>query len=539
MTYSTHPHAGKCYQECTLRQFKTITLLCTGIFLSFSNAYWHESQASEQGFYQTKTPYQPQQKLSDYSAVPRGYQLVSTQLVTRHGARGMTSADDALLMYRLWALAKQSNGLTPLGRQFGSDVMKLLQANALLGYGQDGIIQPGFGHESQLGASELRGLAQRMQQRLPGFLTQLVRHKRQIVVVNAGADRILESQYYFLQGLIQDNAALKKLLVYPPAPASFPQSGTPITQPDGRNRFLLYFHKLTKKDDWVTDSASPYYATYQASQALQSYQKSDSDLKQLKDQLDRSPQTQAMAKRMLSKIFTPSFLRQLAQGQIAVQNTGEYHFQSFDGQYPTTVTGDGKSKIKSILDAANSSYALYSIAPNLQKELGFDLNRYFPEAATRYFAFYSDYEDFYDKGPGIKEKGAVTYQVAHILQDDFFAQVDRIAQGDTREGAKLRFTHAEEMIPFISQLGIEPAAQQQPLAKPYSYANNPWRGQIVAPMMSNIQWDVYQNAEKRLIVRMLLNEKEVRFKTDCAAAQLTPNSFFYDYQRLRQCYGYR
>ena len=95
------------------------------------------------------------------------------------------------------------------------------------------------------------------------------------------------------------------------------------------------------------------------------------------------------------------------------------------------------------------------------------------------------------------------------------------------------------MIPFISQLGIEPAAQQQPLAKPYSYANNPWRGQIVAPMMSNIQWDVYQNAEKRLIVRMLLNEKEVRFKTDCAAAQLTPNSFFYDYQRLRQCYGYR
>lgn len=56
MTYSTHPHAGKCYQECTLRQFKTITLLCTGIFLSFSNAYWHESQASEQGFYQTKHP---------------------------------------------------------------------------------------------------------------------------------------------------------------------------------------------------------------------------------------------------------------------------------------------------------------------------------------------------------------------------------------------------------------------------------------------------------------------------------------------------
>src|SRR4029450_948537 len=89
---------------------------------------------------------------------------------------------------------------------------------------------------------------------------------------------------------------------------------------------------------------------------------------------------------------------------------------------------------------------------------------YFSVEQAQYFASQRDGLDFYEKGPGMVEKGDVTHRMAQILQDDFFGEVDAIARGDLTHAAKLRFTHAEIMIPFAAKMELPGAAQQLPRA---------------------------------------------------------------------------
>ena len=106
------------------------------------------------------------------------------------------------------------------------------------------------------------------------------------------------------------------------------------------------------------------------------------------------------------------------------------------------------------------------------------------------------------------------------------------------ELTKLRFAHAEIVIPFASKLGMKNVLAQVPLASLYSYENNPWRGDYVSPMAANIQWDVVRNASGALLVKMLFNEKETDFKADCDGARYAAGSHYYDYTKLKACYGH-
>ncbi len=56
-------------------------------------------------------------------------------------------------------------------------------------------------------------------------------------------------------------------------------------------------------------------------------------------------------------------------------------------------------------------------------------------------------------------------------------------------------------------------------------------------MAANVQWDVYRNGTS-LAVRMLYNERETDFQAACDGAKLSAGSHFYDYARLKACYGY-
>lgn len=53
-------------------------------------------------YYQTKTPYLPQQNSQTYSAVPAGFNPIFTELVARHGSRGLSSMKYDLALYNLW-----------------------------------------------------------------------------------------------------------------------------------------------------------------------------------------------------------------------------------------------------------------------------------------------------------------------------------------------------------------------------------------------------------------------------------------------------
>jgi hypothetical protein len=128
--------------------------------------------------------------------------------------------------------------------------------------------------------------------------------------------------------------------------------------------------------------------------------------------------------------------------------------------------------------------------------------------------------------------------MAKPLLMDFFSSINAYVEGRTNIAAHLRFAHAETVIPFASLLRIPGLSDKGVhFSEIYTYENNSWRGDQVAPMAANIQWEIYQheNHSNQILVRMLYNEMEVRFKEDCKS--LTSHSYFYDFNELKRAYA--
>ncbi len=97
----------------------------------------------------------------------------------------------------------------------------------------------------------------------------------------------------------------------------------------------------------------------------------------------------------------------------------------------------------------------------------------------------------------------------------------------------------EIIIPFATRLGLPWASTAVPAAQTYTWAGNPWRGEKVAPLAGNVQWDVVRNAGSLLLVKMYYNEQETDFPPACEASRYFAGStsHWYEYSRLRACYG--
>lgn len=493
-------------------------------------------------YYQTKAPYRPQQDVSTYEAAPAGFSPVYTEVVARHGSRGLSGLKYDLAVYNMWKKAQDDGALTPLGEKLGPDVLKIMKANFLLGYGVAGISTPGYGNETQVGINEHTQLAARLVQRLPAYWKQIGDNAgsapRQIVTVTSGVDRAVDSGNFFVQSLKAVQPALAPLLTYPPAPAPYPDNGTAVSQPVGTNRFLLYFHKLVKATDLVTNTTDPLYTTYQASLAYQNYKSNDADLLAKQSGLTVAPEAAAAGRLLLERLFARSFVDKIANGTYSFSNSGSFSYTSDDGKFAPSLSGDGKTSIKSPGDAGALLYELYVIAPAMRSEAGVDFTAYMPAAQAKFFAALNDGSDFYDKGPGMTEKGDITSRMSQILVDDMFNEVDAIARGDRSHAAKLRFTHAEIMMPFAVRMGLKGEDQSVPKASSFSYDSNTWRGDYVSPMAANMQWDVFADGGGKLLVRMLYNEKETDFKAACDGAKAAGTAHYYDYTGLKACYGH-
>ncbi|AJY40392.1 histidine-type phosphatase [Burkholderia humptydooensis] len=491
-------------------------------------------------YYQTKTPYRPQQNASSYEAPPAGYAPVYTEMVARHGSRGLSGFKYDGAIYDMLQKADAEGALTPLGQQLKADTFAMMKANALLGYGVAGISTPGYGNLTQAGIREHQQLAARLLQRLPALFDTVAGAAggtpRKIVVVHSGQDRAVDSSAYFSGALVAARPALAPAITRPGAPAGYPE-GAPVAQAAGVNRFLLYFHALKPSVDLVASTTDPYYATYRDSLAYQAYG-SDAAVAAKLDAIMQSPQTSQVAQTVLAGLVKPDFAAKLGTAGYTFSNTGTYTFASADARFANTLKGDGKTTIKSAADAANVLYNLLQVAPAMTAETGgVTMERYIAAPQAEYLAYLQDAEDFYEKGPGVAEANPVTYRMAQALVDDFFDEIDAIARGDLTNAAKLRFTHAEVVIPFASILKLKNVFAPVPQAQTYTYADNPWRGETVSPMAANLQWDVYRNGS-RLIVKMLYNERETDFQPACDGARIAPGSRFYDYAGLRRCHGY-
>jgi hypothetical protein len=482
--------------------------------------------------YQTKTPYEPRQDMATYEAPPAAYMPVFTQMLARHGSRGLTSFKADLALYNMWLQAQKQGALMPLGRQLGPDILALMRANFVLGYGVPGISTPGYGNETQQGIAEHVDLARRMAVRLPALFAGNDARKH-IVVVTSGKDRAVDSGAFFVASLLKQQPQLKPAVVYPPSRAPMGETDH-ASRPVGTDRYLLYFHKLEKTRDRVADPVDPLYQTYQASQAYQAYAKSAA-LSDKEAAVLRQPRVMAASRAALERLFTKAFLDKLDRGELQFANTGTQSFSSADGKFSRTLKGDGSEEIASSTDAALLLYALYCAAADMQVELKADFTRYVLPEQADVFAYVNDAQDFYKKGPGMTQQDGVTWRMAHTLKDDFLQEADAVASGNLAHRAKLRFAHAETVIPLAALLQIPGMAETLPAESLYTYENSAWRGADVAPMAANIQWDLYRNDTGSVVLRMLYNERETDFKPACDAARLRPGSHFYVYAKLRPC----
>jgi hypothetical protein len=414
----------------------------------------------------TKTPYAPQQSSASYEAPPAGYTAVYTQMLARHGSRGLTSPKGAQSLHALWQQAADASALTPLGRQLGPDLVQMMQANESIGYG----------NETRQGMEEHTQLAQRLQARLPSLFHDAAEKGRRIVLASSGKERAVDSAEFFHAALAQQQPGLAPLI------------DTSI------DRDTLYFHKLNAAQDTSVTESSLAYQRWTRSEELQAREAA----------IHAQPQLQATAQATLARLFTPDFIATLDGGRAT--------------------------------EAALTLYAMYATAADMQHELKADFTKYIQPAEALTYAEAEDAEAFYEKGPAIAENGDITWRMAAPLVDDFFRETDAIAAGDLSHAAKLRFAHAEIIIPLASAFGLRGMSEQLPRAATYSYQNSPWRGADIAPMAANLQWDVYQNAAGKTLVRMLYNERETGFKPACDGARVAPSSHFYDYKQLKRCY---
>jgi hypothetical protein len=188
------------------------------------------------------------------------------------------------------------------------------------------------------------------------------------------------------------------------------------------------------------------------------------------------------------------------------------------------------------VDAAQSLYAIWQVlAGATSADAPPGLSRYLPSSALRWFGYLDDVETFYKKGPAFAGDD-VTFGMARTLLADMIASANARFRDSSATVARLRFTHAEEILPLATLLQIPPAHRPVAENETYTYESNPFRGAHLAPMAANIQWEIYSNGNTSL-VRMLVNEVPTGF-----AAPLRPvdtRGELYRLDEIEQQYGRR
>jgi Histidine phosphatase superfamily (branch 2) len=338
----------------------------------------------------------------------------------------------------------------------------------------------GYGNLAPDGVMQIEAIAKRMYDRLPSLFNGASRAAaagdaaQRIEVVAASQERTVDSASAFVTGLEAADPGL-----------------TPVIGATETNNNLLYFHKAA------------------INQNYQDYVASNPDLLAAEAYADDEARSQAEATAMLERSFTPAFVKELAAGDFSAEFANE-------------------------VDAATDLYDLWSVSQDLPDEGHWTVGEYLTAEQASWFGYLDDVDSFYENGPGFAGND-ITYAMAGVLLDDMFAQAQDVADGTSQLIAVLRFTHAEEVFPLSTLLGLPGSTVQQPVGDEYTYANNPFRGADVAPMAANIQWDMFGNGKTDL-VRMLVNERQTRFKAGCIP--IGRGSYYYSLNELESCYGW-
>ena len=524
-------------------------------------------------YYSSKQPYiVPQQAVDmSYSAAPEGYAITYTEMLARHGSRGLSSYKYDALLKLMGETAAEENGFVSeeARNTFMSNVQAIIDAN----------VENGYGMLTGQGATQHRGIGTRAYQRNKALFDQAAADGETIEYESSGEQRATESGENFKLGF--DTASGYKLAdsyVKPTAPA-----GEGDAAPFQKSPNTLYFHKTDNPDGSKKDGAAAAIAS-----RYEDFVDNDKIIANAEDYIENVDASVTVSYDLLSQIFTEDFLEKVDDGTYSWYNTTtgaedadeDGHDDVTDedirncaiagdpdelmAQYGEDICGETGKHITSVVDAAMDLYNLYIIAADMQEENTgdhtFNFDQYFanvPDEEGNVFAWILDMEDFYEKGPSYAGQDE-TYRIAQPLLDDFFASIDeRVAGGDT--AATFRFAHAETIMPFAALIGAPGSTQQAPavenpqsVADVYNYQDNKWRGESVTPMAANIQWDVATRdgidpktgKAYTPLIRMLYNETEVAFggtntltRGLSSCTPVAEGSTWYKESELKRCLG--
>lgn len=531
------------------------------------------AHAANGTYYSSKQPYiAPQQALDmSYSAVPEGYAITYTEMLARHGSRGLSSYKYDALLKLMGQTASEVGGFVSeeAEQTFMANVQAIIDAN----------VDNGYGMLTGQGESQHQGIGERAYKRNQTLFDQAAADGEKIEYESSGEARATESGENFKIGF--DSASKGELAnsyVTPANPTGQTTDGIFNASPN-----ILYFHKVKNPDgNPKENNPNDPEDAYDIAQRYEDFINADS-VKSYIDAVEDYKKSEDISRDLLSTVFKTEFIDKIGtdkdhmwyntidgkpyddedENLIEDGTSDHYIGNCAPNAKPDDkdACGEASKSIESVVDAAMDLYNLYIIAADMTVENAgshtFDFDQYFADIAptegetfAETFAWILDAEDSYEKGPSVAGQ-TETYRIAQPLLDDFFNSIDdRVADGGTT-AATFRFAHAETIIPFAALIKAPGSEEQIPQDKIYDpldllgdqgYQSN-WYGESVTPMAANIQWDVATKDGKdpktgkayTPLVRMLYNETEVPFNASCTP--VAEGSTWYKESELKSCLG--
>lgn len=106
------------------------------------------------------------------------------------------------------------------------------------------------------------------------------------------------------------------------------------------------------------------------------------------------------------------------------------------------------------------------------------------------------------------------------LIDDIIVKAQEAVEGKNPHVANLRFTHDSYIVPLLSIFGFEGCSLQYTGNLEQDCCSSPLAKWM--PMGANIQMVLYRNTEGKVLVRLLLNEQDMKLPIECKTAPFYP-----------------
>jgi len=125
------------------------------------------------------------------------------------------------------------------------------------------------------------------------------------------------------------------------------------------------------------------------------------------------------------------------------------------------------------------------------------------------YEYRDDLENYYEKSYG----SAIAYQISAVILQSIVKTMDGIiAKSPAVEKAYLRFSHAEDIIPFASLLGLFKNSYQLTAdLSPAQIESRNWTTSVISPFGANFALALYQCSNNTYRVKLTHNEVEYQF----------------------------